>query len=425
MSDDEDLSSGAPVPSALYEAAAASAAAGDFNNALHYGIQLLAAHTEAFGERHPDTLVIAALIPSWRLGLGDVSGALDAAREVVPSATEVLGAAHPSTVAARHTLACCDPALGLNPAEALPVWVALYGDEQRVFGAEHHSTLGARHQIGELRRQLGDRIGARDELTATAQGMRQALGEHHPDSVAVQLAAAICVGEAGDTAGAVSEFDRLIPLLTSVLGYDHQHTLLARHTRALWLPPTDGQVLDRVSDWEVIVDDEVRVLGEQHDLTVAGRRTLAEQRIAWRETLDTQDEASSELLIEFEIEDRGLEFDPDRPWGDVGSLDEDGRDNVAEHAADIRAELEDMMNAVVDAKKSVGQAIRESGTASRSCLSRRYELAHTLWRGHEFDSARAWTQPLIAECSTLLGDDDPLTQAARSLLAVIQERRWA
>lgn len=424
MSDDEELSSSAVVPSTLYEAAAASAAAGDFESALRYGAQILTAHTEALGERHPDTLAIAALIPSWRLGAGDISGALDAAREVVPAATEVLGADHPSTVSARHILACSDPELGLNPAEALPVWVALYGDEQRVFGTEHHSTLGARHQIGELRRQLGDRIGARDELTATALGMRQTLGDHHPDSVAVQLAAAICVGEAGDIAAAVSEFDRLIPVLTSVLGYDHQHTLLARHTRALWLPPAESQVLDRVSDWEVLVDDEVRALGEQHDLTVAGRQMLAEQRIAWQETLDTQDEVSTELLIEFEIEDRDLDFNPERPWGDFGTLDEDGRDSVAEHAEEIRAELEDMMNAVVDAKKSVGQAIRESGTASRTCLSRRYELAHTLWRGHEFDSARAWTEPLIAECSTLLGDDDPLTQAARSLLGVIQERRW-
>lgn len=411
--------------STLYEAATASAAAGEFDNALRYGAELLAARTEAMGDRHPETLMIAALIPSWRLGVGDASGALQAAREIVPIATEVLGAAHPSTISARHILACCDPELGLNPTEALPVWVALYGDEQRVFGTEHHSTLGARHQIGEMRRQLGDRIGARDELTATAQAMRQTLGDDHPDSVAVQLAAAICVGEAGDTAAAVREFDRLIPMLTSVLGYDHQHTLLARHTRALWLPPTDGQILDRVSDWVVLLDDEVRALGEQHDLTVACRQALAEQRIAWQETLDTQDDVSNELLIEFEIEDRGLEFDPERPWGDPGSLDEDGRDSVAEHAAEIRAELEDSMAAVVNAKKSVGQAIRESGTASRGCLSRRYEVAHTLWRSHEFDSARAWAEPLITECSTLLGDDDPLTQAARSLLEVILERRWA
>jgi hypothetical protein len=425
VANDEELSSGATSPTALYEAATASAAAGDFDNALRYGAQFVALHTEANGERHPDTLAIAALIPSWRLGAGDVSGALAAARETVPTAIEVLGADHPSTVAARHTLACCDPELGLNPAAALPVWVALYGDEQRLFGIDHPSTLGARHQVGELRRQLGDRIGARDELTAAALGMRHALGDHHPDSLAVQLAAAVCVGEAGDTAAAVSEFNRLIPLLTSVLGYDHQHTLLARHTRALWLPPTDGQVLDRVSDWEVLVDDEARALGEQHHLTVAGRQTLAEQRIAWQETLETQDDVSNELLIEFEIEDRGLEFDPERPWGDFGGLDEEGKDSVAEHAADIRAELEDLMDAVVDAKKAVAQAVRESGTASRTYLSRRYELAHTLWRGHEFDSARAWTQPLITECSTLLGDDDPLTKAALALFAVIEERRWA
>ncbi|OBK39776.1 hypothetical protein A5658_23705 [Mycobacterium sp. 1245111.1] len=424
MPDDEERSGAAPSPSALYEAATTSATAGDFTDALRYGTQSLTAYTEAFGDRHPDTLAVAALIPSWRLGTGDVSGALSAAREIVPAATEVLGVDHPGTVAARHVLACCDAEFNLNPAEALPVWVALYADEQRVFGADDHSTLGARHQIGELRRQLGDRIGARDELVATALAMRQTLGDHHPDSLAVQLAAAICVGEAGDMASAVSEFDRLIPALSAVMGHDHQHTFLARHTRALWLPSSYGWILDRVSDWEVLVDDEVRVLGEQHHLTVAGRQTLAEQRLDWEEALDTQDDVSHELLIEFEMEDRDLEFDPERPWGDPGSLDEDGKDNVAEQTADLRAALEGSMNAVVDAKKALWQAIREAGTASRTYLSRRYELAHALWRGHEFDSARAWVEPLITECSSLLGDDDPLTHAAHSLLTAILERRW-
>lgn len=408
-----------------YDEALASAAAGDLNAALGRGIPLLAARTEALGERHPDTLAIAVLVVSWRLGVGDVSGALDAARELVPKTTEVLGADHPSTVSARHVLMSCDPELALNPAAALPSWVSLYGEDQRVFGAEHHLTLQARHQIGQLRRQLGDRIGARDEMAATALGIRRVLGDEHPESLAIQLTAAICVGEAGDTAAAVSEFDRLIPVLTSILGYDHQHTLLARHTRALWLPPNDGELLDRVSDWVILLDDEARALGEQHELTVAARRTLEEQRVAWQETLEVQDDVSTELLIEFEIEDRGLEFDPDRPWGDFGSLDEDGRDSVSEQAADVRAELEDLMDAVVQAKRAVGQAVRELGPTSQESLSRRYELAHTLWRGHEFDTARARTEPLLADCNALLGDDHPLTRAARSLLVMIQERRWS
>jgi hypothetical protein len=420
VSDDEDLS-----PAALYEAAMRSAAAGDFHNALRLGSQFLAGDSGAPGIGHPDTLAMAALIPSWQLGVGDFSGALKAARELVPAATEVLGADHPSTVAARHTLACCDPQMGLDPAAALPIWVQLYADEQRVFGPQHRSTLGARHQIGELRRQLGDRVGARDELTATATDIRRLLGDHHPDSLAIQLAAAICVGEVGDTAAAVADFDRLIPLLTAVLGYDHQHTLLARHTRALWLPPADHQTLDRVSDWEILVDDEARALGEQHPLTVAGRQTLEEQRTTWRERLDTHEGVTTEQLIAFEIEDRGHEFDPQRPWGDFGSLDEHGRDRVAQNASDVRAELENLMDSVVAAKKAVGQAIREYGEASEACVSRRYELAQTLWRGHDFDAAHARTEPLITECSTLLGQDHPLTRAARALLVVIRERRWA
>ena len=422
--DDGDSSGAAAALSELYEAAMASAAAGDLESAVRLGTELHTARAVALGPYHPDTLAVAALVGSWRLGTGDVSGAVDVVRPLVPIATTVLGADHPSTLTARHTLACCGPALGVTPGEALAVWVQLYGDEQRVFGAGHHSTLSTRHQIGELRRQLGDRIGARDELTAAALGVRQVLGDDHPESLAIQLAAAICVGEAGDTVAALTELDRLIPVLTSVLGYDHHHTLLARHTRALWLPPGDGDLLDRVSDWEVLIDDEVRVLGEQHELTVAGRQTLEEQRRAWQQHLGESEAVAADLSIDLEIDDRLGEVDPQRPWGDSGSLGEDGKANLAETAAEVGSEMADLMAAVVEAKKLVEEAVREFGATSQACLGRRYKLAQTLWRGHQFDSARARTEPLITDCSSFLGEEHPLTEAARALLVDIQERRW-
>ena len=375
-----DPAPGAPSLNALQEAAMASATAGDLHSAVQLGTQLLTALAETAGENHPDTLMIAVLLAGWRLNIGDVPSALSAARELLPTATQVLGPDHPSTLAARHTLACCDSALGVTPSEALPIWVALYGDEQRVFGPEHHSTLGARHQIGELRRQLGDRIGARDELIAAAYGIRRTLGDQHPESVAVQLTAAVCVGEAGDTVAAVREFDRLIPLLTAVLGYDHQHTLLARHTRALWLTPAGEDLLDQVSDWEVLVDDEMRALGEHNQLSVTGRQTLQDQRAVWQQFLD----------------ERGGE-----PTGEA------------------RSELAELMNAVVEAKTSVAQAIRESGAASEAALRRRLELADLLRRGHRFEAARIRAEALAVDCSAVLGEAHPLTQAAHSLLTAV------
>jgi len=379
-----DPSPGALSLSALQEEAMASATAGDLRNAVQLGTQLLTALTETAGEHHPDTLIIAVLLAGWRLNIGDVSSALTTVRELIPTATQVLGSDHPSTLAARHIFACGDSALGMTPAEALPVWVGLYGDEQRVFGPEHHSTLGARHQIGELRRQLGDRIGARDELIAAAYGIRRTLGDQHPESLAVQLTAAICVGEAGDAAAAVTEFDRLIPLLTAVLGYDHQHTLLARHTRALWLTPGGEDLLEQVSDWEVLVDDEMRALGEHNQLTITGRQTLQDQRTAWRKFLDDY-----------------------RP--EPGS---------AENADEVRCRLAELMNAVVQAKMSVAQATRASGPASEASLRRRFELADLLRRGHRLNAAQISAEALVAECSAVLGEEHSLTQAAQSLSRV-------
>jgi hypothetical protein len=380
-----DPSSGAPSLSALQEDAMASATAGDLRNAVQVGAQLLAALTETAGEHHPDTLIVAVLLAGWRYNIGDVSTALTTVRELIPPATQVLGWDHPSTLAARHIFACGDSALGVTPAEALPVWVALYGDEQRVFGSEHHSTLGARHQIGELRRQLGDRIGARDELMAAAYGIRRTLGDQHPESLAVQLTAAVCLGEAGDAAAAVAEFDRLIPLLTAVLGYDHQHTLLARHTRALWLTPGGQDPLEQVSDWEVLVDDEMRALGEHNPLTITGRQTLQDQRTAWQHFLD----------------------------------DHQAQPGSAENTDEARYRLAELMNTVVQAKMLVAQATRQSGPESEASLTRRLELADLLRRGRRFDAARLRAEALAAECGAVLGEEHSVTQAAHSLLGVI------
>lgn len=414
-----DQSAGDASLGALQEAAMASSASGDLHNAVRLGTQLLTALTETSGEHHPDTLSMAVLLAGWRLNTGDVSSALTTVRELIPTATQLLGRDHPSTLAARHVLACGDAMLGVTPAEALPVWVALYGDEQRVLGPEHHSTLGARHQIGELRRQLGDRIGARDELAAAALGIRRTLGDQHPESLAVQLTAAVCLGEAGDTAAAVTDFDRLIPLLAAVLGYDHQHTLLARHTRALWLPAGEGDLLDRVSDWEVLVDDEVRALGENNQLTMAGWETLREQRTAWQHFLDEYSAVATEVSFDFEIDDAAGEFDPRRPWGDPGALDADGRERAIENAGQVRAEMAQLMTAVLQAKKSVAQATRLSGPASEAALQRRFELADLLRRGRRLDAARARTNALISDCSAVLGAEHSLTLAAHALHRVI------
>ncbi len=396
-----DIASGVTDPSAagsslsgLQDAAMASAAAGDLHTAVQLGSELLTVLTDTAGEYHPDTLIVAVLLAGWRLNIGDVGTALTTVRELIPITTQVLGADHPSTLAARHTLACGDAALGVTPAEALPVWVALYGDEQRVFGPDHHSTLGARHQIGELRRQLGDRIGARDELVASAHGIRRTLGDQHPESLAVQLTAAVCVGEAGDAAAAVVEFDRLIPLLTAVLGYDHQHTLLARHTRALWRESGGDDLLEQVSDWEVLVDDEMLALGEHNQLTATGRQTLQDQRAAWQQFLDEDGAVTTEAS-----------FDGDEP--------------ATKNAHQVRAEMAELMNAVVQAKKLVAQTTRESGPASEASLLRRFELADLLRRRCRLDAAQTRTEALVVECSAVLGTDHPLTQAANSLLGVI------
>ena len=62
-----------------------------------------------------------------------------------------------------------------------------------MLGAEHPTTLAARNQVAVLRRELGDRIGARDESAAVVEAQRRVLGQNHPDTLTGRFTAAMCL----------------------------------------------------------------------------------------------------------------------------------------------------------------------------------------------------------------------------------------
>ncbi|MFA5607755.1 MAG: tetratricopeptide repeat protein [Leucobacter sp.] len=338
-------------------------AARDPETAMRTAEELLAARRSELGATHPDTVMTAVAAATWRFHAGDVAAAVQELRALIPTAAAVLGDDDLGTLGARHIVASYPDGTDPSPAQRLAGWLELYADEQRVLGAEHPTTLAARNQVAVLRRELGDRIGARDESAAVVEAQRRVLGESHPDTLTGRFTAAMCLGEASDGAAALAEIKALIPLLAATFGHDHQNTLAARQTSALWSAEDGGDPLDRLSEWEVLVDDLTRALGERHPLTVAADQTRAEQRARW---------------------------------------EPDGADGL--------------LAGVVETKRALGQALRADGPNSEAALRCRYDLTQRFLRGLRFDAARPHAESLVRDSAAALGEDHELTSAARRLL---------
>ena len=346
-------------------------AARDPETAMRAAEELHTARSSELGAAHPDTVMTAVAAATWRFHAGDVAGGVEQLRALMPTAAAVLGDDDLGTLGARHIVASYPDGTEPSPARRLVGWLELYADEQRVLGAEHPTTLAARNQVAVLRRELGDRIGARDESAAVVEAQRRVLGEDHPDTLTGRFTAAMCLGEASDGAAALAEITALIPLLAATFGHDHQNTLAARQTSALWSAEDGGDPLDRLSEWEVLVDDLTRALGERHPLTVAAVAARGEHRNQW--------------------EQQGHE------------------------AAGLLA-------GVVEAKREAGRTLRAEGPGSVDHLRCRYDLAQRFLRGLRFEAAQRHAEALISDSSTALGTDHELTLAARRLRDEIAER---
>lgn len=411
MSDEASSDADDPASlSALLAVAAERQSAGDLRGALRNANEVLEARRTSLGNDHPDTLAVAWLVVSWRYNLGE-AGSVEAVRELLPTMTRVLGAEHSDTLWARHTLATIDDS-ATDPAERLLRWVHLCGADTRVFGARHPLTLAAAYGAASARRDLGDPYGASMEALVVHQHRVRLLGEHHPETLAARLAQVSWHAEAtGVTAKTLDDLDDLIPVLENALGHDDPTTLAARYTRALWTPESADDTMERISEWEVLAEDLARGRGEADPLTVSalGKRDAA--RIEWQDLL----ESTRDIAYNLELEEQS--DDPNCPDAEAEARATDAADEEESNQADF-------YECVLTAKRALSQCARDAGNDAHQTLLWRYYLAWCLWAGHEFGSAGQRTRQLIKDSRVIVGEDHPLTDAARILLSFIDTQAW-
>lgn len=370
---------------ALLEVASARWNAGDSLGAVHDCAEALAARRDTLGDQHPDTLAAAGQLAIWRYHRGDPS-AVEELRELVPVMTAVLGAEQANTLWATHTLAVAEDGAG-DPASRLVRWVQLCRAETRVLGPRHELTLSAAYAAALARHQLGDPFGASNDALIVVGRRRLLLGDNHADTLAAQLSRLTWLAEAqGINTHTLDKFDELIVDMQNALGHDHLYTALARYNRAFWTPDADNGI-ERISEWEVLAEDLVRVLGEEHAVTIDTLRRCEAGRAEWEADLNDFRGIAFDLLIDVESEQRDVELEPDRDWMATGNLDDDAQGKVADDADEQRGERADLMEHTVALKKALNRSARTLGCDHLETLQWRYYLAWWLWNGHEFDPA--------------------------------------
>jgi hypothetical protein len=408
---------------ALLALAEARRLTGDGPGAVRDAGEVLAARIETLGPEHPDTLAVASVVGIWRHNLGD-AGAVDSLRELVPVLMGVLGPEQPYTLLAQHVVTAVD-SVGMDPAVRLVNWVRLCGAETRVFGAWNEVTLEAVQMVASARRDLGDPFGASSDAATVYDYRRQLLGDTHPNTLSAQLARLTWLGEAsGVTDFVLDGLAELVSVMQHVIGHDDVNTLSARFTLTAYTPKTADSEVEWISEWESLFADLVRVLGEEHQLTVAAREHLTQARLEWQSSLDATREIAFDLFVDMESEDHDIDQVADRGWMATGNLDDELVDKVADDADEQQSERADLMKSVVAAKIALSESTRTLGSDARETLQWRYYLAWCFFSGHEFESASRRTRGLIEDCVRLLGDDDPLTVASRELLSFSESRSW-
>ena len=251
-------------------------------------IQLFAAEQRVFGAEHETTLGARHNVAIWRRHLGDVAGAVDEMARVAASRGRLLGEAHPDTLVSRLALATWrgdagDTAAGLAEATTL---IPLF---RKAFGYDHEQTLSARYLCALWRDDLEDReLEAVADWAVLVDDEIRALGVDHPLTVATQTALATqraewaaSLGAGGSAAEQRSADEDLLERVIVMkretadrsreFGDDSLPVLRARYdlAHALW---GGHQHTGAAIATDRLLDDCLRIVGDQHELTLAVRQ---------------------------------------------------------------------------------------------------------------------------------------------------------
>ncbi|MEV6551123.1 tetratricopeptide repeat protein [Streptomyces sp. NPDC051597] len=183
-----------------------------------------------------------------------------------------------NTLTCRHNLAHAYEAAG-HLERAIPLYERAFDDEKRVLGATHPLTLASRNNLAAAYQAARDP----DKAFAVLEGSPgdrplyddTPAGEEDLFTLTARNTLARTRQQAGDHTGALRLFEENLTACVRVLGEDHHLTLVTRNNitgmrRRMAEPPDQA-----VSRLTAIVGDMERALGEEHPDTLLVRANLA------------------------------------------------------------------------------------------------------------------------------------------------------
>jgi tetratricopeptide (TPR) repeat protein len=155
--------------------------------------------------------------------------------------------------------------------EAEEIEVRVLAARERVLGLEHPHTLAARGNWAKTLFARGDFRRAAAALRAVLAAETRVLGPEHPATLVTHTNLAVAIASAGDEQEAARMCAELLPVCERVLGRDSLDTL----TCAAALATTGANGANGVREMRRVFETHVRVLGDEHPITVQSAHALA------------------------------------------------------------------------------------------------------------------------------------------------------
>ncbi len=275
--------------SALYAGALARHDLGDNFGASADANVTYAYRERLLGEHHPDTLSARLARVTW-LGeaVGATSHTLNNLDELISVMQTGLGHDHPNTLVARYTRAAWTPA-SANDVERISEWEVLAEDLARVHGEQHPLTVAGREKLDEARAEWADTLnetrGIAFNLLVDMESENLGLDlsperswddTGNLDDDAVERVADRADEERSEHAELMDNVvaaKKALSQSARTLGNDAYQTLLWRYYLAWWFW-NGHEFAPGGRRTKRLIDDCVRLLGEEHPLTAASRDLL-------------------------------------------------------------------------------------------------------------------------------------------------------
>ena len=216
----------------------------------------------------------------------------------------------------------------------------------------------------------------------------------------------------GQQLEAIEQFERLVADQKRILGDDFSETLEARRHLAYWLARS-GQVAVAVEEFERLVSDRQRIFGTDHPATLAARTDLA----VWLGKADQGDPDGAIWELDRLIADRQRIFGTD----DVDTL------AVRESLVGCLEYMDYSVEFIEQYELLVRDRQRIFGHDHLTTLAARRDLAWAVFDDFQYSEAIELYDQLLADRQRIFGPDDADTLVVRLELADILEmdKRWS